>query len=212
MKEKDVYIIDYGVGNLGSITNMLKYLGYSSRVVGDKQSLLGAHAVILPGVGSFDHGMRMLDQRGLISTIDALALHSNVPILGICLGMQLLLDGSEEGRLPGLGLIKGEVRRFNLPALDYKVPHMGWNVVKKNGSHTLLPDNEEQRFYFVHSYYVSCQNKENVAGITTYGHDFASVVKRENIMGVQFHPEKSHQFGMTLLKNFMEMKSCCARV
>lgn len=204
---KKVVIIDYKVGNIGSIINMFKKIGVEAKLSSSKEEILNADKLVLPGVGSFDNGMKNLRESGLIEVLNKKVLKDNTPLLGICLGMQLLMESSEEGRERGLGWIDGEVKKFyfgeNKDKL--KIPHMGWNIVVPTNKETLYNGfGEENRFYFVHSYHVVCKNKENILGTTHFGYDFASSVYKNNIFGVQFHPEKSHKFGMQLLKNFME--------
>jgi len=197
-----IVIVDYGMGNLGSIQNMLKAVGVKSRVSSDSKIVLEAEKLILPGVGAFDSAMERINGSGLREILDRKALDDKVPILGICLGMQLLTRGSEEGALPGLGWIPGDTKRF--PRIDdLKVPHMGWNLVRNTSSSKLTKDlGEEARFYFVHSYAVSVDDQRNSILKTSYGIEFDSAIEKDNIMGVQFHPEKSHRFGKALFKNF----------
>jgi imidazole glycerol-phosphate synthase subunit HisH len=204
-----IVIIDYGIGNLGSIQNMFKKVGCNDVVISnDPSEIHAADKLLLPGVGSFDHGMRKINESGLLATLNHEVLELKKPVLGICLGMQLLTKGSDEGELPGLGWIDAETLKFNFGENKYnlKIPHMGWNeiTVSKDHplTHTLL---EHSRFYFVHSYYVKCQAKEQELLSTHYGFDFTCGIQQDNIMGVQFHPEKSHTFGMQLFKNFVEM-------
>ena len=201
-------IIDYKVGNIGSIINMIKKAGYKAKLSDNREEILLAEKLILPGVGAFDEGMEKLSESGLIPILIDKVINQKTPILGICLGMQLLTEKSEEGNLPGLGWIKGETIKFKFKEEDnLRVPHMGWNTVhpmKTNSIFRGLEDNP--RFYFVHSFYVDCHDSNDVLGITNYGHDFASAIEKENIFGVQFHPEKSHRFGMKLLKNFIELQ------
>ncbi len=200
-----ITIVDYGMGNLGSIQNMLRKMGFESIISSDSQIILQAQKLILPGVGAFDKAMINLQNLDLIIPLNQKVLKQSTPILGICLGMQLLAENSEEGVLPGLGWIKANVKRFQSngwPAL--KIPHMGWNVVvatAKNNLFSKMPYNE-MRFYFVHSYYFECQEEGIQIGSTKYGKNFTSAINKKNIWGVQFHPEKSHKFGMQLLKNF----------
>lgn len=204
-------IIDYGLGNLGSIANMLKKVGAQGTISADPALIAQADKLILPGVGAFDAGMQNLADRGLLPLLNARALGDRIPILGVCLGMQLLSKRSAEGQLPGLGWLDMETVRFKFATANagLKIPHMGWNQLAVCQSHPLLTGIEtENRFYFVHSYHVVCANPANVLAQTTYGFDFASAVVQDNIMGVQFHPEKSHKFGMQLLKNFAERVLC----
>lgn len=201
-------IVDYGLGNIGSIQNMIKKVGYDSKVSSNPSEILDASKIILPGVGAFDTGMSNLNSSGLTGVIKQKA-ESGAVILGICLGMQLLADSSEEGCLPGLGLIKGHVKKFHFGdnANKLKIPHMGWNIVNPKKNIPLFADMpEEMRFYFVHSYHYVCDKDENVAGATMYGYEFASAISSKNIYGMQFHPEKSHKFGMQLFRNFMELE------
>ncbi len=195
-------IIDYGMGNIGSIENMLKRINTSSVITSNIDKLNQCNKLILPGVGAFDQGMQNLNDMGLISYLNNFAIKQNKPILGICLGMHLFANTSEEGSLPGLGWIKGIAKKFIFNDYDIKVPHMGWNIIepKKSILFEALP--EEKRFYFVHSYYYECENKKNIISYTNYGIKFASAINKNNIWGTQFHPEKSHICGMKLLDNF----------
>lgn len=201
-----ITIIDYGMGNLGSIRNMLKKAGGDSIISSETDAIKNASKLILPGVGSFDRAMSNLKELDLIKLLNQKVLSDKIPVLGICLGMQLLANSSDEGVLPGLGWINGHVKKFKIPlASNLKIPHMGWNVVmdiKKNDLFKSMP-HEELRYYFVHSYYFDVINKHDIIGETHHGVKFASAVNKDNIYGVQFHPEKSHKFGMQLLKNFI---------
>ncbi len=200
-----ITIVDYGLGNLASIKNMFKKIGYPSVVTGDLKEIEKADKLLLPGVGAFDNGMKNIVQRDLLPVLNKKALEDKIPVLGICLGMQLLTNKSEEGILPGLGWIDGACKKFDLKAIDekLKVPHMGWNDVQPLHTEGLFKDyKDEISFYFVHSYHVVCEDKTNVLATTSYGVDFTCAIQKGNIMGVQFHPEKSHKFGMQLLKNF----------
>lgn len=198
-----VSLVSYGLGNLGSVANMLKRVGVEVRLVTTAEEVLDSERVLLPGIGAFDTGMRMLDEQQLTHAIREFAA-SGRPLLGICLGMQLLLDSSEEGEARGLGLIPGRSLRF--PDGGERVPHMGWNLVVPMREDPLvagLPP--ESRFYFVHSYRVVPDEEAHVLGITNYGLPFASMIRRGNVMGAQFHPEKSHDFGKRILRNFAEL-------
>ena len=198
-----IVIVDYGVGNVGSIANMLRKAGAPVKIGQTSEELAGASKLILPGVGAFDNGISNLRARGFVPTLNELVLERNVPILGICLGMHLFARRSEEGQEEGLGWIDADVVRFHfgVESARLKVPHMGWNSVSvSNGEPSIVP--LPSRFYFVHAYHLACRDDADVEGRTTYGYEFASVVRRDNIHGVQFHPEKSLRFGMELLKRF----------
>ncbi len=200
-------IIDYGLGNLGSIKNMLKIIGEKAIISSDISELDKCNTLILPGVGAFDAGMSKLNETGLAQYIKNVANMDKKPILGICLGMQLLGKRSEEGQLEGLGLIPFESKRFQVQDQNLKVPHMGWDIVdiKKDIPLTHNLFDQRQRYYFVHSYHAVCESLDNVMMTCDYGYEFAAAVVKDNIMGVQFHPEKSHSFGMKLLENFVNM-------
>jgi len=200
-----IAIIDYGLGNLFSIQNMLKHIDVDSIITADKQSIEKADRLILPGVGTFDEGMRNIQNKGLDTVIKAEAKQGK-PILGICLGMQLLGHSSEEGVRAGLGLIDFKTVKFTFDEFDtYKIPHMGWERVRIKDCPLTMGVNEVQRFYFVHSYHAVCD--ENVSIIScSYGYEFAAAVRNGNVYGVQFHPEKSHKYGMRILKNFSEIE------
>ena len=202
-----ITIIDYGMGNLGSIQNMLRRLGVDAEITSDIELIRKAKKLILPGVGAFDKAMMNLENRDLISVLNEQVLKNRIPLLGICLGMQLLTKGSEEGELNGLGWIDAETLRFNFsPEMKLRVPHMGWNTLTVQQKSCLFQQMyEEPRFYFVHSYYVKCKSQKSILATTHYGIDFASGITQDNIYGLQFHPEKSHKFGMQVLKNFTEL-------
>lgn len=203
-----IVIVDYGLGNLGSVLNMLKKVRAEAVVSSDPAVICEASKLILPGVGSFDSGMRNLGNRGLIPVLEERVLRHGTPILGLCLGMQLFTKRSEEGEIPGLGWIDAETVRFNFDSATEKlrVPHMGWNTVEIVRAHGIYKDMfEEPRFYFVHSYHVKSSDPSIVLTTTRFGYDFTSSVAKENVVGVQFHPEKSHKYGMKVLKNFAEV-------
>lgn len=199
-----ITIVNYGMGNLGSIANMFKRLGIQTQITSDLEIISKAGKILLPGVGAFDGAMEKINSGGFKEVLDHKALVEKVPVLGICLGMQLLTNSSEEGQLPGLGWIPGKTTKFQFPNdPNLKVPHMGWNLVEvlKNTPLSLnLPP--EPRFYFVHSYYVTAENRADAMLSTQYGLTFDSGLQRDNIFGAQFHPEKSHKFGMKFLENF----------
>lgn len=199
-----VAIINYGVGNLSSIQNMFKKVGVPAVITADLEEISKAEKILLPGVGSFDHGMSKLTQSGLLPTLEKKALVERVPVLGICLGMQMLTRSSEEGTLPGLGWVDAVTKRFRT---DLKIPHMGWNTLEIKDSSSVFKDMDptESRFYFVHSYHVVCNHEADILAQTSYGCCFTSSLNKDNIFGTQFHPEKSHKFGMKLLKNFGDL-------
>lgn len=200
-----ITVIDYGAGNIGSVLNMIKHVGGTAEVAREASGVLCARKILLPGVGSFDNAMTRLANLGLIEPLKVRAAEG-APFLGICLGMQLLANRSEEGTLEGLGLIPGKVRRFRFEgeAVSLKIPHMGWNRVTPTLEHPLSAGlGADARFYFVHSYYFDCENPDNSLLRSFYGVPFTSGIQRANVMGVQFHPEKSHRYGMQLIKNFV---------
>lgn len=200
-----VTIVDYGMGNLGSIRNMFRRIGVEPVVATDIRSIESADKLLLPGVGAFDAAMKRINEMGFRNVLDRKAMVERVPVLGICLGMQLLTRCSEEGRIEGLGWIGGSTYRFP-SGNGLKVPHMGWNIAAPVRSSPLTQDlPEESRFYFVHSYYVSVDDPDNSVLQTTYGVTFDSAVQQANIYGAQFHPEKSHKFGMRILQNFANL-------
>lgn len=199
-----VSVIDYGLGNLGSVANMFKRIGIDVRLISTPDDVAASDRVLLPGVGAFDHGMARLTQTGLADALRDFAATER-PLMGICLGMQLLLDASEEGESRGLGLIPGDTRRF-APRPGLRVPHMGWNSIRAVRSDPLIAGVEtDSRFYFVHSYQVVPTRPDDTVAVTNYGGDFTSIMRAGSIMGAQFHPEKSHAFGMTLLRNFVTL-------
>jgi glutamine amidotransferase len=202
----DVTIVDCGIGNIRSVQRMFQAVDAEAEIVTDPARLMNSARVVLPGVGAFDAGMTALGA-GWIQALNRAALERKVPVLGICLGMQLLCRRSEEGKLPGLGWIAADVVRIETGGdRPLKLPHMGWAVVTPAKPNPLLPLNEpEQRFYHVHTYRAQCDNAEDVLATSEYGTKFTTAVSRDNIYGVQFHPEKSHRFGMGLLRRFIEI-------
>jgi glutamine amidotransferase len=200
-----ITIIDYGAGNLGSIQNMIKKTGFKAIISNKEEDILNADRLILPGVGSFDFGMTQLKNSGLIESINKKVIELKTPILGICLGLQLFTDKSEEGHMKGLSWFKAETVKFNFSNnINLKIPHMGWNqikIMKESRLFENLPN--ESRFYFVHSYHLKCLEINDSLIQTHYGYDFVSGLEKDNIVGVQFHPEKSHKFGMQIFNNFI---------
>lgn len=207
-----VCVIDYDVGNVGSIVNMLRRVGANTVVSRDRDVILAADKLVLPGVGSFDGGMTNIEAFGLADTLNQAVLGMRKPILGVCLGAQLMTQGSEEGTKPGLGWIPATIVHFKFPShAKLRVPHMGWNEVRIAHPHAVLrnlPD--PARFYFVHSYYMVADDDTWISGRTTYGAEFTSVLAHDNIIAVQFHPEKSHRYGMKLYRNFVEEPVLCS--
>lgn len=205
-----ISIVDYGVGNLGSMLNMLRKVGAEAQLAATPEQLDTAVKIVLPGVGAFASGMAALRERGLVEPLRRKVLEDKVPLLGVCLGMQLLGRRSEEGNAEGIGLIDAEVRRLQ-PAPDSrcKVPHMGWaRLAPRRDSVLLRGLDARSRFYFCHSYHLVCGNDGDVLAGAAYGGEFVAMIQHENMYGVQFHPEKSHRFGMALLHNFAEIRDC----
>jgi glutamine amidotransferase len=211
MERLMVTIVDYGVGNLASIANMARKAGTECVISGDPQALATADRLILPGVGAFDRAMANLSERDLIPVLNERVQQRRVPTLGLCLGMQLFARASEEGTRAGLGWLAADNRRFRFEHMNGnapKVPHMGWNYIEPAAPAALLERlPPEPRFYFVHSYHLQCDDPADVMCWTTYGYKFASGVHRANLWGTQFHPEKSHKFGLALLKNFFDERT-----
>ncbi len=200
-----IAVVDYGMANIGSVLNMFRKVGAAAVATADVSILRSADKVVLPGVGAFGAAIERLRKLDLVGPLTEIAMERRTPVLGICLGMQLLLEGSEEGDAEGLGWISGRVRRFVFSGDDsrLRVPHMGWNDLKLVKQSALFEGvTQPQRFYFVHSYHADCANAADVLGTATYGYEFAAAVERGNIAGMQFHPEKSHRFGMRLLQSF----------
>lgn len=202
-----VLIFDYGIGNLTSIANMLKKVGVQSKISNAEKDVLSASKIILPGVGSFEYGINKLKSLPSFSVLEQEVIYNKKPILGVCLGAQLLFQSSEEGNNPkGLGWIDGHIHKFNSNSFSQneKIPHMGWNWVKMIKQSNLLTGlDQHARFYFVHSYHMLVNNSDDILLKTNYGYEFVSAVEKGNILGVQFHPEKSHKFGLKLYSNFV---------
>lgn len=204
-----IRIVDYGVGNIEAFVTLFKRLGIPAQRAHTPQALEGATRLVLPGVGHFDHAMQRLNESGLRSALEDLVLGQCVPVLGVCVGMQMLAGGSEEGSLPGLNWVPGHVRAFanNAQSTHLPMPHMGWNDVQPTADAKLFAAgfDEAPQFYFLHSYYFDANDKADVAATAYYGIHFDAVVSRGHIHGVQCHPEKSHHWGVQLLKNFVEL-------
>jgi len=206
-----ITIVNYGIGNVQAIANIYKRLNIEVRLAASADELAGADRIILPGVGAFDWAMTGLNQSGMREALDELVISKRRPVLGICVGMQMMGNRSEEGVLDGLGWIDGDVNRFQETSLTDKMrlPQMGWNDVVPKQAGCLFQGMESgARFYFLHSYYFSAKRAQDVLAVTDYNGPFASAVRSDNIFGVQFHPEKSHQWGIRLLKNFAELQPC----
>lgn len=203
-----ITIIDYGLGNIRAFVNVYERLNIKTKVAHNAGDLSDATKIILPGVGAFDYAMKQLNASGMRDELDNKVLGEKTPVIGICVGMQILANSSEEGILPGLGWIDGEVKLFDTSKIQHKtrLPHMGWNNITPLNGHELLNGLDAQsRFYFLHSYYFVCHNENEIISTTEYGISYASAVNRENIFGIQFHPEKSHSNGIQLLHNFAKL-------
>jgi len=201
-----IAIIDYGAGNIGSIANMLRRLGEPALITSNPDDIKKAHKLILPGVGNFDYGMSKLHESGLVEILNQKVLEDKTPILGICLGAQLMTQKSEEGKMTGFGWFDAEVKKFSFhdEQIGLRIPHMGWNYVTVRKESLLTKDlPAEPKFYFVHSYYLKPNNSEDILMTTNYGYDFASVLNHHHIYAVQFHPEKSHKYGLKIFQNFL---------
>jgi glutamine amidotransferase len=198
----EISILHYGIGNTGSILNMLRKLRLDASVVSTPESVLAAKRLLLPGIGAFDACMAALQKSGLRDCVPEFAA-SGRPLLGICVGMQMLTLGSEEGVIRGLGLVRAHTRRFT-PFPGLRIPHMGWDTVRwLMPEHPLAKGLTDSRFYFVHSFRVTCETPASSLAVCTYGEEFSAAIVRDNVAGVQFHPEKSHRFGLQLLSNFV---------
>jgi len=200
-------VLDYGLGNFASVIRMIENVGGSARRICTPEQILRADKLILPGVGHFDHGMSQILDRSFLEPLRERVVIQGTPILGICLGMQLMCAGSEEGSLQGLGFVDADVRKFQTQHdQNLKIPHMGWNAIRVTRPNPLAETTgEEQRFYFVHSYQVELHDSNLAIMMATHGIEFCAAFQSENIYGVQFHPEKSHRFGMALMKRFVEL-------
>lgn len=204
-----ISVLNYGAGNANSVVRMIERAGGKACLVAMPEQLHEATKLIVPGVGAFDRCISQLHERGLAVVLDELALQRKIPVLGICMGMQMMCRSSEEGTLPGLAWFDAEVKRFTKEETGGRqIPHMGWNTVTVASENALIPadsSDRQRRFYFVHSYRVTCNNVRDVLARTTYGQEFVCAFARDNIFGVQFHPEKSHRFGLELIRRFVEL-------
>jgi len=203
-----ITIVDYGVGNIASLVNIFEFLGFRTELADTPEAIEAATHLVLPGVGAFDRAVLSLTDRGLVDPIRQAAAHHRIPLLGVCLGMQLLGQSSAEGVADGLGLIQASAERIEAkPGL--KVPHIGWASITPTGSSSLFPrTGDSERFYFVHSYHMVCAHDQDIAATVDYGSKLTVAVSHGNIHGVQFHPEKSHRFGMRFLRSFAELPTC----
>lgn len=201
-----IVIIDYGMGNLRSVQKAFERIKVPVLITSDKMAILKADKIVLPGVGNFERGIANLKANELYNTLNEAVIKNKTPILGICLGMQLMTEFSEEGNVVGFGWVKAKTKKFVFEKSGFKIPHMGWNnLLVKNNRSLLKGINEENFFYFVHSYYVKCEDEIDVLSETNYGYKFVSAFNKGNIWGCQFHPEKSHDTGLTLLRNFANL-------
>ena len=205
-----IVILDYGMGNLGAHLNMMRKIGYADVIISSgPEDLKKARKIIIPGVGAFDTGMKNLKKLGLIEILNYKALEEKIPVLGICLGMHLFAERSEEGNEDGLGWINTKIVRFDFKNrnISLKIPHMGWNTISISGESPVFRgmENDENRFYFVHSYHIDNIPSDFTIATTNYGYEFPSIIQRGNIIGAQFHPEKSHNFGIKFYRNFISI-------
>jgi glutamine amidotransferase len=201
-----IALIDYGLGNISAFANVYKQLNIKVTIARTSAEMTSAKKLILPGVGAFDGAMDRLDKSGMRPALEELVLEKKTPLLGVCVGMQILGDSSEEGRRPGLGWLPGRVKNFRSKSdFNLPLPHMGWNDVERISDNAILRNLDSARFYFLHSFYFENAVQSDVTAVTDYGGQFSCVVNRGNIFGVQFHPEKSHRFGAQLLQNFADL-------
>ena len=203
-----IVIIDYGLGNIRAFVNVYDRLNIMTKIARSAEDIKGATKIILPGVGAFDYAMSQLNASGMREELEKQVINNKIPVIGICVGMQMLAKSSDEGVLPGLGWIDGNVKLFDVSAIPFKtqLPHMGWNTIEPKIDSPLLKGfNSQSRFYFLHSYYFVCNKSDDVISETQYGIKYASAVNNNNVYGIQFHPEKSHSNGVQLLHNFAKL-------
>lgn len=202
-----VAVLDYGVGNLGSIQNMMKKVGVESIVTNNLEKIKSASHLILPGVGHFDYCVKQFKESGFFELVHDRVYIDKIPILGVCVGCQMLMESSEEGIEKGLNWVEGKVVRFDNTRIEsqMRIPHMGWSDLHLKKQSSLFSNMAHPRFYFVHSYHLVCDHKSDISSEASYGYDFVASVEKGNIYGVQFHPEKSHKFGMKLFENFSKL-------
>ena len=201
--ELKICIVDYGIGNIKAFKNIYDKLNINVEIASKKEQFVNATHLILPGVGTFDWAMSKLNESGLRETLDGLVLEKKIPILGICVGMQIMASQSEEGVLSGLNWIEGKILKLDK---DIILPHMGWNDVKLSNKSDLFNNIENFEFYFLHSYYYKTEDDKHILSMSKYGNPFTSAIYKENIFGTQFHPEKSHKNGIKILENFLKIK------
>jgi len=203
-----ITVVDYGIGNTRAFINIYESLHIPVKIAGNKKDLQNAEKLILPGVGSFDYAMKNLEESGMKETLNQLVLEAKIPVLGVCLGMQMMAESSEEGNCEGLGWIKGIVKKIDIEKVQHqrKLPHMGWNEVRFVKENLLIDEVDNGSFfYFLHSYYIDCYKKDEILAVSEFAGEFASAVHTGNIYGTQFHPEKSHSYGEKLLFNFANL-------
>lgn len=202
-----VGIIDYGVGNVNAFQNIYKKSNIKSKIVSCKNEIYKCNKLILPGVGHFNYAMNQLNNSGFKKTLDEMVIKNKIPVLGICVGMQMMARFSEEGNINGLGWLSADVKKINIKKLNHKplLPHMGWNDLNVLANSKIISSKKQQLFYFLHSYYVDCDNENEIIATSNYGHEFAAIVNKDNIFGIQCHPEKSHEDGITFLQNFSKL-------
>lgn len=203
-----ITIVDYGIGNINAFLNIFNELGIQCKLASSSEQLNNVSKLILPGVGHFDFAMQKLNNSGMVEKLNTLVLVEKIPVLGICVGMQMMANESDEGTLKGLGWIDAKVKKitFSTNEVNTILPHMGWNTITVLNNNKIVQDfNKTEDFYFLHSYYMHCTNTENVIAHSFYGIEFACLVQNENIYGIQCHPEKSHQIGIKLLNNFANL-------